>query len=169
MHKWVSERSIPEPNSGCWLWTGYVNSDGYGRAIWHKKVRGAHRISYELACSPVPDGMVVMHKCDVRCCVNPDHLTVGTQAQNIEDATRKGRMSSPTKGKWWLGKKRSESQKIQLSLSRSPLVLTQIRAILSDPRPNSVIAAEYGIHRTAVYRIKSGASFSKALAQDEVL
>lgn len=70
---------IPEPNSGCWLWLGHVNSQGYGQ---HKK-RRAHRESYEIHVGNVPDGLVLDHLCRVRSCVNPAHLEPVTNKENI--------------------------------------------------------------------------------------
>lgn len=70
----------PEPNSGCWLWVGamYVAS-GYGSF----ESRRAHRWSYQTFVGPIPDGLVIDHKCRVRSCVNPDHLRVVTNAENV--------------------------------------------------------------------------------------
>jgi hypothetical protein len=70
----------PEPNSGCWLWEGYVSPSGYGR--WRRRTL-AHRVAYEAARGPVPNGLVLDHKCRVRCCVNPDHLEAVTNKVNV--------------------------------------------------------------------------------------
>lgn len=81
------------PIEGCWLWTGPLNWRGYGHA-WdttHQKMRGAHRISYELHCGPIPSGMCVLHTCDTRRCVRPDHLWIGTDIDNARDRDSKGR------------------------------------------------------------------------------
>lgn len=85
----------PEPNTGCWLWSGVRNGErGYGRfdsaprSGLHER---AHRASYELFVGPIPDDLLVLHTCDVRICVNPDHLFLGTQKQNMQDCIDKGR------------------------------------------------------------------------------
>lgn len=74
----------PEPNTGCWLWTGNVNAKGYGRMRTdgqHGAVP-AHRVAYELFIGPIPQGLEIDHLCRVRCCVNPDHLEAVTSRTN---------------------------------------------------------------------------------------
>lgn len=88
------ERISPEPNSGCWLWLGQCDRKGYGRIGLggrHGGNTGAHRLSLKIAGVNVPDDLFVCHRCDVPCCVNPDHLFVGTQHDNLVDMVRKGR------------------------------------------------------------------------------
>lgn len=102
----VSERiklnAIVCPLTGCWEWKGRKER-GYGRTIIGSRTDGtrktiaAHRLSYETFVGPIPDGMEVCHKCDNPCCVNPDHLFVGTRQDNIDDRESKGR-NRPQKG-----------------------------------------------------------------------
>ena len=78
------ERYVPDPISGCWLWTGAIDKDGYGHiAVYSKKVK-AHRLSVKLSGRDIA-GKVVRHRCDNPGCVNPDHLLTGTQADNVRD------------------------------------------------------------------------------------
>jgi hypothetical protein len=76
------DKYIPEPNSGCWLWTA-AQLNGYGAIKVAGRFRGAHRVSYELHKGPVPDGLVLDHLCRVPFCVNPDHLEPVTIGENI--------------------------------------------------------------------------------------
>jgi hypothetical protein len=87
---------IPEPNSGCWLWTAYVHpKTGYGlftRLDGSQGSEGAHRASWMLHNGEIPNNLHVLHHCDVRCCVNPDHLFLGDALINSHDAKSKGRL-----------------------------------------------------------------------------
>lgn len=78
-----------EPDA-CWPWTG-ATIKGYGHSHWGREHYYAHRKSWELAFGPIPDGMVVRHRCDNPPCVNPAHLEVGTQADNVADMIARGR------------------------------------------------------------------------------
>lgn len=73
---WIFERAMPEPNTGCYLWTEGTTPGGYGR----------HRVAYEKVYGPVPKGLDLDHICRVKCCVNPDHLRIVTRSQNMRYA-----------------------------------------------------------------------------------
>lgn len=92
LREYIEERCIPEPNTGCWLWLRSVGSHGYGNAcLPGTRVTTAHRVSYLAFNGEIPDGMLIQHSCDNRICVNPDHLSLGTDKTNAEDKMRKGR------------------------------------------------------------------------------
>lgn len=95
--KWVwDDRVMPEPNTGCHLWMGPLCRLGYGRI----RPQGVgpnpspvlvHRVAWERVHGPIPSGVVVCHRCDVPSCVNPDHLFLGSQKDNLRDMFAKGR------------------------------------------------------------------------------
>jgi hypothetical protein len=85
------DKVSPEPNSGCWLWAAATNGEGYGIECHGGKNWLAHRVSYNLHRGLIPNGMCVLHKCDTPACVNPDHLFLGSHADNSRDRENKGR------------------------------------------------------------------------------
>ena len=83
-----------ESYGGCWRWIRARDTGGYGRIRVGNGYMGAHRFSWEIHRGPIPEGMLVCHKCDVPCCVNPEHLFIGTTFDNSVDKMRKGRYAS---------------------------------------------------------------------------
>jgi hypothetical protein len=128
-----------EKTDSCWVWQGSRNGYGYGVMMLPggKMVR-AHRYSYERFKGPIPNGMVIMHSCDNPPCVNPDHLNVGTKADNNADTAKKNRHNYGTDH--WNGR-----------LSRQA-----IADILASTDQQSVLARRYGVCQSHISRIKSG-------------
>lgn len=94
----ITDKWMPEPNSGCWLWLGAEDENGYGRVVagdGTRRIVKAHRRVYELLVGPIPEGMMLRHKCDTRCCVNPAHLEPGTVTDNARDMVERGRLPNP--------------------------------------------------------------------------
>lgn len=96
-----ARHTIPEPNTGCLLWTGGAAPGGYGAFPIRKRLPGdpvggrAHRVAWEMAHGPIPDGLFVCHRCDTPACVNVDHLFLGTPLDNMRDCIAKGRKRNP--------------------------------------------------------------------------
>ena len=135
----MDQRIMPEPNSGCWLWMGSLDPNGYGRRVnGYKDHRPAHVVFWERRNGPMPEGMCGLHRCDVRCCVNPDHIFVGTKTDNSKDKVAKGRQG---KGERYRNSKLRDAD---------------IPVILADTRPQTVIAAEYGVSRQLIGLVKRG-------------
>jgi hypothetical protein len=124
-------------DTGCWEWTASCARGGYGQfttsvkdgRTWYR----AHRFSYTAHKGEIPEGMVVMHGCDNPCCVNPEHLSVGTHADNIRDRDVKGR------GSW----------------RRSVRQPDDIRAIKNSQKSDLALAAELGCSRAHIWKIRN--------------
>lgn len=83
---------VPVPEAGCWLWIGQIDPNfGYGRLKYKCRSRNAHRMSWEAFRGLIPEGMSVLHKCDTPSCVNPEHLYLGTQLENMRDRQERKR------------------------------------------------------------------------------
>jgi len=86
---------VQKSENGCWIWSGTRTKFGHGMFSVDGKQVYTHRLSWEMHNGPIPDGLHVLHRCDVPSCVRPDHLFLGTQADNIRDMVEKGRHWTP--------------------------------------------------------------------------
>lgn len=138
------EKYIAEPMSGCWLWTASKLQDGYGRLRVGNITEGAHRVSYKLNRGKIPEGLCVLHTCDVSACVNPEHLWLGTVADNNADMMKKGR------GVFVKGAKNGSSK----------LTETQVIEIRASTKNQYVLAEEYRTSQGHISGILSRKSWS---------
>jgi len=140
---------VPEPNSGCWLWTGMTHFDrGYGLI----KLRGsqappegAHRVSWQLYRGEIPEEMCVLHRCDTPLCVNPDHLFLGTHRDNNLDMRAKRRERPPFGERHWNVKLTSD----------------QVREIRETVGTQAAIARQFGVAQSQISRIKNNKQRTK--------
>lgn len=146
------------PNA-CWLWQGIIESNGYGRLTDYWKKHLAHRLAYMFEHGEIPSGKHVCHSCDVRACVNPAHLWLGTHAQNMADREAKGR-----------GNQRGPINPLRgVDAAHAVLTEDEVRAIRAaytnrramgekrgfgdDPTSVRGLAAKYGVSPSAVHAI----------------
>lgn len=123
------DKWMPEPNSGCHLWLASVDMDGYGLFLFEGRLQSAHRVEWKLKRGPIPTGLLVLHHCDVTCCVNEHHLYIGTQQRNMRDAFKRNRLPTIRQ------------------IVHSDAVL---KAVIADPRKQKTIAEEYGLNQSTV-------------------
>jgi hypothetical protein len=140
-------KSIPEPNSGCHLWTAGLTDKGYAKigirdSAGKPKTMEGHRLAWELANGPAPSGMVVMHICDTPSCINVDHLKLGTQADNLRDMWVKGRAKP--------------GQTPPHERPNAKLSWELVRYIRSTPTPSKQLAKELGVTDVLIYRVRNG-------------
>ena len=134
----------PEPNTGCWLFIGYAKR--YGQIQINGKGIRATRWAYEYFKGPIPYGICVCHKCDTPECVNPDHLFLGTQSENLTDARIKNRIP--------LGEKRKRSRLKNIDVIK-------IRQLLSEGSFNQdEIAFMFDVNRITINDIVRGRTWS---------
>lgn len=134
--KRFERKYIPEPNSGCWLWVGHMHEGGYGEFREKNKRIRAHVWSYRTFKGKIPRNLFVLHHCDVRCCVNPDHLYAGSKWQNSQDAKKRNRYP------------RGETH------AHTKVLEKDVISIRNDDRPQHVIAEDYGVCQMTVCNIK---------------
>lgn len=125
----------------CWLWERQTNRLGYGTiGRGPAKHDRAHRVSWEIHNGPIPDGMHVLHSCDVRACVNPAHLRLGTHAENMADRSSRGRVNA------------ARGERCALSKLTEGQVL-EIRRRRAAGERQIALAREFGINRSLVWQI----------------
>ena len=144
-------RVTPKGVDDCWLWEGdkgkeygivYLGKIKIGDPYKYKKLRAyAHRISWELTNGPIPDGLIVCHKCDVPMCVNPNHLFLGTKKDNTQDMIKKRRHNHGDKVAW------------------SKVTEQEAKEIIASKEKNGVLAEKYGINFRTVSQIRNGTTW----------
>lgn len=139
--------SVHKTATGCWLWTKSRSHNGYGRfALGGGKDARAHRISYAVFVGPIPPKIDVCHQCDVRACVNPTHLFLGTRSENILDAASKGRVSRDHQFKG------SAHPSAKLTEDDIPEILQR----LAEGHTKASIARAYGVTARVILLIARG-------------
>lgn len=129
--------------SGCWLWTASATGTGfkYGQVMWRGRYatpQKAHRVAWELTNGHIPDNLQVLHRCDVPLCVNPNHLFLGTQKDNLADARQKGRLGGPRDCLLTFAER--------MAIYRAP----------RDRRTGALLARQYRVSRHTISQIRHG-------------
>lgn len=145
---------IKVDSAGCFLWQGGIASAGYGNIMHNGRRMGAHRWSFEVFRRQIPEGLFVCHHCDVRACINPAHLFLGTQQENISDAARKNRMT------------------YGVSINSAKLNDAQVVAIAkryASGERTLKLAKEFGVSNVALHSILSKKAWRRVDREDVAL
>jgi hypothetical protein len=118
---------------GHWLWQAGHTEDGYGRFSYHGRWEGAHRVAWQLFRGPIPSGLDVLHKCDIRDCVRPSDLFLGTNEVNVADKMAKGRIGRVAK--------------------LSPEAVKEIRSRHEQGESQTRLGKEFGVTGSAIHKI----------------
>jgi hypothetical protein len=145
---------VPEDRRQCFEWTGYRDKDGYGRHRpgTGKNYVGAHRFAWQLAGGEIPKGLHVLHRCDNRGCVNPLHLFVGTNRENVDDMLRKERQNRGS---------------IHPRAILTEAMVREIKTLLVDHVSEREIAKRYGCTRGAITAIARGLTWKHITPHDQ--
>lgn len=135
----LAHHSKPDMGTGCRLWTASTIGRGYGQMTFKGIKSYAHRMAWVAAHGPIPDDMHVLHRCDVPICINPEHLFLGTNADNMADKIAKGRQGPPLHG---------------VRSGMAKLTDADVVAIRADVRSHAAIARDFGVKAGAVSKIK---------------
>ena len=160
-------RVSKEPD-GCWRWTGAISHTAGGYGVIAGKLNGkryvttgknmlVHRVSWIMANGDIPEhpsyhGMVVMHKCDNRLCVNPDHLELSTQAVNVRDMDEKGRAN-----------RIGIIKRVGILHPRASLTSEQVEEIRSSVTSGRALAALYGVNKSTINRARKRTTYPHAI------
>jgi|ERR1041385_2741997 hypothetical protein len=137
------ESTVVDQRSGCWIWTRGRTSKGYGALYENGKQISAHRFAYKAWVGEIPVGLYVLHRCDERACVNPEHLFLGTAFDNTQDMIAKGRFV--------VGKRQHGSDNPKSIFSESQV--RQMRKLHSEGHSLVSINKRFGGHYSSVKRI----------------
>ena len=141
-------KNVEKHQDGCWTWKASRSDTGYG-CFYDRRAYHAHRYSWILANGPIPDGMLVLHSCDNRACVRPDHLSIGTHRDNTADMLSKGRELIPDVR----GERHGESK----------LTEDAVREIRASSRTGRELADKFGVSESAVSLVRRGKSWTHVL------
>lgn len=132
-------------SEGCWEFSGSRNAHGYGTMGVRQKTYLTHRLAYEAWVGPIPDGLIVRHKCDNPPCINPEHLELGTYSDNAWDRENRGRRN--------IAGPRNPNSKLSSQA---------VKEIRSSPLSDTELSLQYGVVRTSIANVRNGVTWEAA-------
>ena len=138
---YVDERTITLAESGCWIWMLSTVKGGYGKAYDGSKTYMAHRAIWEARNGPIPEGMLLCHRCDIASCVNPDHMFLGTSSDNSADMVKKGRSARGEK------------------IGNAKLTPDLVSRIRKSSKTDQATAHEFGVSKTSIWHVRNNVTW----------
>lgn len=138
---------------GCWEWSGYIDNYGYGRIMTKDGPQRTHRVSYCVHHGEIPSGLSVLHHCDNRKCINPAHIYVGTQKQNMADKVGRGRALT--------GNNRGTAH------PAAKIADADVYEIRKSKDSNPTLAKKYGLTPAAIGMVKRRRTWSHLPEKDD--
>lgn len=152
LKRFWSKVTIPDDYiQQCWLWTGKLNDRGYGSIFILGKQTRVHRFVYECYNGPIPNGLLVRHTCDIRNCVNPNHLLTGTSQDNVNDMINRNRIA--------------HGEKQGISILTEHDVKFILNALLNNSYSSQQLAKIYNVKRATINGISRGKSWKRVYNQ----
>lgn len=144
------------PFSGCWIWMASCMPSEYGNIGYKGTSDYAHRVSWLLHNGPIPDGAYVLHRCDIRCCVNPNHLFLGSALDNAQEMIQKGRQRFHWKKGQTAHNKGKPSHIAKENHGMAKLTehdIAEIRRRYEEGEAQKMLGAAFGVHQSHISRI----------------
>lgn len=150
VQRYILDNSVAS-DTGCLIWARAKSRIGYGyTSVYRDRAKYAHRLSYIAFKGPIAHGMKVLHSCDVRDCVNPEHLREGTQLENVQDMMSRGRhvLNHKTRG--------DKNPQAKLTYRAA----SQIRELHQSGVSLAALGRQYGVSNTAIYYVIKGVTWN---------
>lgn len=146
--------NYPEIKTNCWNWIGGKFRGGYGRVHVSRRTNLAHRVAWELVFGEIPKDLLCLHKCDNPSCVNPNHLFLGTQQDNINDMKKKGRDPIGIRHGASLHPEKMKRGEAHHNSKLTSENVVEIRKIMSQNHKSTLeCASKFRVHRKTIQRI----------------
>lgn len=147
----IKKYTVVDDNN-CWIWQGSKHRQGYGNLNYKRIPSLAHRVSWMVHKGDIPEGVKVCHKCDITSCVNPDHLFLGTQKENVSDAIQKGKYSNRL-----IGKRRNKLNHEQVQ---------EIKKLHCDGINRKDLEIKFSVSKTCIAKILTNRSWNVNWTQE---